>query len=159
FLTMVSEGTFDNDVATLKTQSEIINRDLNRLITLVNNLLDLERLDAGKLAIEPKDTLLSTCVNHALSAVSAMIQAKQLKVQTIIPENAAVHADENRLFQILVNLLSNAAKFSPAESEIKITATRQQEFWRIEVADQGPGLPSEFVQRAFNRFEQASLDH
>lgn len=158
FLGMITSGYFDQEPETLKTRASVVTSDLNRLIALIGNLLDLEKMEANKLSLAPTTVEIASLLDRALVSVSGLSQAKRLITKLDVPEHAQVQVDEDRIVQVLVNILSNAVKFSPKEGEISIIVRREDANWLIEISDEGPGLPQEFQARMFNRFEQASLD-
>lgn len=126
-----------------------------RLRQLIDDLLDMDKLLAGKINFSPQrldlDSFLSECVS------SHQGFARQHDVQIDYAGGAAtsVMADPLRLQQVLSNLLSNALKFSPAGSQVLLSAQALGRHVRISVADQGPGVPADFVDRLFEKFSQA----
>jgi PAS domain S-box-containing protein len=134
---------------------QIANSNSERLTHLINDLLDIEKLLAGKmrLTLATVDTmsLLQRCVQHNQPYASR----HQCTLQLQPGDEMQLCADEQRLEQIVTNLLSNAAKFSPANSTIYLRAERRQQYGEISVQDQGPGISEEFKQRIFQTFSQA----
>lgn len=125
-----------------------------RLRQLIDDLLDMDKLLAGKMSFIPQrldlDSFLAECV------ASHQGFARQHEVQLSLTEGLAAHvmADPLRLQQVLSNLLSNALKFSPAGSQVLLSAQALDGRVRVSVADQGPGIPAEFVGRLFEKFSQ-----
>jgi PAS domain S-box-containing protein len=127
-----------------------------RLTSLVNDLLDMEKIAAGKLQFDMRAHLLDALVAQAVSAnQSYAIQHQVRCVVTAQAGDALVWADSARLLQVLSNLLSNAAKFSPAGGTVEIAAQRSAERVRVSVRDHGPGVPAAFRDRIFLKFSQA----
>jgi PAS domain S-box-containing protein len=135
---------------------EIARSNCARLIRLINDILDIEKIESGRMAFDirplPLSRLLEQAVqdNRAFAAEhGAMIHLDQ------VPPGAAVLGDEDRVMQVLTNLISNAAKFSPEGGVVELTVTPLDRRFRISVADQGPGIPDGFKDRIFSKFAQA----
>jgi PAS domain S-box-containing protein len=127
----------------------------DRLISLINDLLDLEKMQAGKLLIDPDLCLIDDLVEASITSVQAFADSRKIKI-SYAKSTLLVVADERRLVQVIVNLLSNAIKFSPGGSMISITSRPQAEFVELRISDQGRGIPADKLQTIFNRFEQVS---
>lgn len=127
-----------------------------RLIHLVNDLLDMEKLLAGKMNFEMKSHSIKDLVIKSIEANANY--ALQFDVVYRLDANAIdaiVNVDSLRLQQVMANFLSNAAKFSPANSEVMINIELYCGLLRIKVIDKGPGIPEEFRDRIFQKFSQA----
>ena len=135
---------------------DIAHNNSQRLGLLINDLLDMEKLVAGKmrfaLEVHPLYPLLEQAVRDHQS------YADQFGVSLVfdaLDSEARVEVDASRLQQVLANLLSNAAKFSPRGGEVVLSAITGKDTIRVSVADQGPGIPEEFRDRIFQKFSQA----
>lgn len=127
-----------------------------RLINLVNDLLDMEKLLAGKMHFDLKIHSLAELVNRSVDANATY--AAQYQVYFEVIDHAGdvkIHVDAERLQQVITNFLSNAAKFSPLQSVVKIYCEAHFGRVRVTVSDQGPGIPEEFRYRIFQKFSQA----
>jgi signal transduction histidine kinase len=125
---------------------------------MINSLLDIDKLEAGKLDMF-FDIVPSRDIVQA-SYQSVMSLAEQRRINVFVPHidrKVHVRADKDFVVQVLVNLLSNAIKFSPKDSIVKIECQADDDFVKLSVSDQGPGIPDEFRKRMFNRFEQAQM--
>jgi PAS domain S-box-containing protein len=133
-------------------------RELSRLIELINNLLDIDRLESGKFVLDLHSVSLPPIIEQAIESVAETAQNNEIKI-LFTPDSGknTVRADSFRLVQVLVNLLSNAIKFSPAGSIIKIELHTADGHVEVKVIDKGRGVPVEFRQAIFNRFEQVDL--
>ena len=134
----------------------IAQQNSERLGTLINDLLDIQKLDAGKLTFHCENLDIMELMNQAMelnNAYGEKFNSRYLLTQGLF--NTMVHVDRNRLIQVITNLLSNAAKFSPPGSDIEIALTRQDNTVRVAVKDHGPGIPKEFRDKIFQRFSQA----
>ncbi|MES2674159.1 MAG: PAS domain-containing sensor histidine kinase [Pseudomonadota bacterium] len=135
---------------------QIAHRNSQRLVTLVNDILDMEKLMAGKTDMKIEPVNLALLIESAVEANAAYAQAMQIKLVFSPPPFAImVLADANRLMQVMANLLSNAAKFSPKESPVEITISTTKNHSRVSVRDYGSGIPAEFHHRIFTAFAQA----
>ncbi|MEN9865114.1 MAG: hypothetical protein RL748_704 [Pseudomonadota bacterium] len=139
---------------------DIAYKNVQRLALLVDDLLDMEKLLAGKMQFNMRQHAIMPLVEQALESVAAY--GKQYQVQFVLQQRAddlQVEVDEARLQQVLCNFLSNAAKFSPADGQVwvRVFALAQdgKPMLRIEVEDQGDGIPLQFHARIFQKFAQA----
>jgi signal transduction histidine kinase len=128
-------------------------RNITRMIELIGQLLDMDKLDAGMLTIYPEPADLAAIIDRAVEALRDLAQQKGVRI-THLPVNILVNADQERLTQILVNLLGNALKFSPAGGEIDIDVQFHEKFAKVSIIDKGPGIPQSDLKRIFDRFHQ-----
>jgi PAS domain S-box-containing protein len=127
-----------------------------RLVHLVNDILDFEKLRAGGLRIEPEQGDLGALAQQAVDAIEGMARQAQVQLRLLRSDaELPVRVDPVRLTQVLGNLLSNAIKHSPPHGTVLVALQRRSEWARLTVLDQGPGVPAEFVARLFEPFEQA----
>jgi PAS domain S-box-containing protein len=126
-----------------------------RLIALINDLLDLEKMQAGKLAINQDICLIDEIVKTGINAMQGTAESKKIKISHR-GSSLMVLADERRVVQVIVNLLANAIKFSPANSAIDITSLAKENFVEVRVSDTGRGIPADKLESIFTRFEQVS---
>ncbi|MFN8095279.1 MAG: HAMP domain-containing sensor histidine kinase [Vicinamibacteria bacterium] len=126
------------------------------LLELINDILDLSKIEAGKVVLELSDVPLGAACAGALRLVLGAAQAKHVSLESsVVPEDAEASADPRRLKQILVNLLSNAVKFTPEGGRAGVEARLDGEGWvRIVVWDTGIGIAAEDVARLFQPFTQ-----
>lgn len=132
--------------------------NVSRLIALINNLLDLEKLESGNMDVEPVQRELAPVVTESISALKSIGKGKKIQLVNTVDEQLEAYFDRERILQVLVNFLSNALKYSPPSSTIEITAETQGDFIRVSVNDQGPGIPEAVIATIFERFKQASRD-
>ncbi|MBX9949732.1 MAG: PAS domain-containing sensor histidine kinase [Candidatus Obscuribacterales bacterium] len=124
-----------------------------RLIGLVNEILDAEKLESGSISIAPQKTNLDIIFDMASNAVSALAEAHKIRVHKDRVD-VEITADTNRLVQVLVNLLSNAIKFSPPNSKVQLYAKVHENAVEVSVEDIGRGVPKEHQHLVFERFHQ-----
>ena len=136
---------------------QIIRRNASRMDRLIQDLLDASRIQGGRrLRIEPTSLALAPAVEEACQAASVRAKATLQTVACQVPaELPPVRADHDRLIQVLGNLLDNALRFTPEGGTVNVRARRQGDAVRIEVVDNGPGIPERHVTHLFEPFYQA----
>lgn len=139
-----------------KTMLDIAYKNSQHLTHLINDLLDMEKLAAGKVRFDMQAQELMPLVEQSVESTRAY--AQPLQVQLVLTERAdgvRVRVDASRLQQVLSNFLSNAAKFSPTGGQVDVVVRQAQGVARVAVIDHGPGIPAEFRGRIFQKFSQA----
>jgi len=132
---------------------EIILDNTRHLVRLLNDLLDLARSDAGRLAIKPVPTEVGPLVEDAVRSIRALTEASDQSLATTVEPNLPqVSVEPDRIRQVLVNLLTNAHEYSPPGASIRATAARASDEVEIAVIDDGPGIPPEQLEHIFDRF-------
>ncbi|MBX3009987.1 MAG: response regulator [Caldilineaceae bacterium] len=135
----------------------ILNNNTTRLKALVDDLLDLSRLDAGYLPIKRQEVDLKLLMVDTLQSLHGLATAKHIIIRPTLPASALhIYADYQRLQQVLVNLVGNAIKFSPDRSSIQVTAYLANQEIHVQVIDQGPGIPLEALPKLFDKFYQVN---
>jgi signal transduction histidine kinase/CheY-like chemotaxis protein len=143
----VSEGVSD--------LLEIALRNLDRLIRLVDDLLDLSRIESGRLVTKLTPIPLDEVVSRCIDSVDGFAHERSVKIEPAESDaGLSVMADADRLQQVIVNLLSNAIKFSPEGSHVRLRWWKQSEQAVMEIADEGPGIPEERLEEIFDKFRQ-----
>ncbi|QGX40267.1 tetratricopeptide repeat protein [Permianibacter aggregans] len=138
----------------VREQINVIESCGQRLLHLVQDILDYSQLQMGRLRVSLKPVDAGAVVRHACNLVKGLAEEKQLRLHVDMDEALPlVTADESRLHQILLNLLGNAIKFS-RRGDITISAKHDADGVLISVQDQGPGIPTDKLQHIFNPFEQ-----
>ena len=151
-LAMVLDGeaSVDGESRELLTAAH---RSANRLLALVNDLLDLEGIGSGELSVEKGDCSLATALELAAETVRPLA-ADAGVVLTIAPTALKLSGDEERLAQVFINVLANAVRFSPRGGVVNVIVESRGDQARILVDDQGPGVPPEFRESIFEPFKQ-----
>jgi len=134
---------------------EMAHKNSLRLNLLINDLLDMEKLLAGKMSFEFQVQPLMELVEQALESIHAYGEKYGVHFKCIAREEVQVNVDSNRLIQVLNNFLSNAAKFSAQGGQVEITVKRVNAAVRVEIIDHGAGIPEAFRGRIFQKFSQA----
>ncbi len=158
-LSLVNNRVLGELPAPVRELTEIAEASCSRLIRLVNDLLDFERLSTGGMPLTMADVNVAELLGAALADISGLAGSCGVTVRQTgrLPKGAAVIGDADRLMQVLDNLLSNAVKFSGRGTEVVVSAAVAEDHrLRIALTDQGPGIPEEFRPRLFERFSQAA---
>lgn len=135
---------------------EMANRNSERLTLLINDILDLEKIESGSLDFEFRPVDLVEISHQALGISEGFARQHDVNVRFDATVNSApVYGDSHRLLQVFDNLISNAIKFSPRQGEVEVRLTRENDQYRVSIRDQGTGIPEEFHGKIFERFSQA----
>lgn len=126
---------------------------VERLVKLINELLDIEKMEAGMLNMVTAPEELDPIVKRAVDSVAGLAEAKSVEIE-VLQSALEVNVEADRIVQVLVNLISNSIKFSPENSKITVSATELPTGIKITVADQGRGIPKEKLKIIFDRFSQ-----
>jgi signal transduction histidine kinase len=134
----------------------IASRNGERLAALINDLLDMEKITAGRLDFAMAHRSLLPLLRQSVELNSGFAQAHGVAIRLLeTRDDGWVNVDENRFLQVMTNLISNAVKFSPKAREVELSLHARGSKLRVEVRDYGPGIQDEFVPRVFLRFSQA----
>lgn len=134
--------------------------DLQRLKALVNNLLDLSRIEAGKMEMEFSANPVPPLLEKAAAFFKIQAEEKGVVLSFTVPEGMPnMKADENKITWVLTNLLANALHFTPRGGAIRLTAEAFAPFIQISVRDTGPGIPYEYQSKIFDKFVQVKSDN
>jgi len=131
----------------------------DRLLGLINELLDLARIDAGQLALRLEPVALAPLLAECLKAIAPVAQLQRVQLPEVPALPGQVRADRERLKQVLLNLLSNAIKHNRRGGQVSVRSERDGDAWRISVTDTGPGLDAVQKERLFHAFERLSTGH
>lgn len=131
--------------------------ELLRLMRLINDLLDLEKLKSGKFDLQLQEAKISELVEAAVNAVRQSAELRQIEV-VVESVDWMIECDGARIIQVLVNLLSNALKFSPSNSRIEVSIIRFDSFIEVAIRDRGRGVPAEFATAIFEKFKQVKRE-
>ncbi len=135
---------------------DIAQKNTERLLLLINDILDMEKIESGKLSFEYKSVDVMAFLEQALEANIGYAEQHGVSIRIAAMEKGAkIYADSDRLMQVMNNLISNAAKFSPEGNTVEISAVRHGGEIRISVTDHGPGIPKAFQAHLFEKFTQA----
>jgi PAS domain S-box-containing protein len=142
--------------ADLEQGLEVIERNVRLQSQLIEDLLDLSRIEAGKVSLDVQQIDLAAAVNAAIQTVRHTAEAKDIRLtSTFADVEGTIMGDKNRLQQIVWNLLTNAIKFTPTHGRVQVVIQRVNSCVEISVTDTGQGIAPEFLEHVFDRFRQA----
>ncbi|MBS1995323.1 MAG: PAS domain S-box protein [Cyanobacteria bacterium SZAS LIN-2] len=156
-LELIASGRMDAQSAHGQGRIEGAQESIRRLVDLVNDLLDVEKLSSGTLNIDPECIDLSYVIHRSIESVRGPAEKGQVTIKPPQPATTLqIIGERDRCIQVLTNLLSNAVKFSPPGSTVEISATACGAFAELRVKDRGKGIAPEYHQSIFERFQQVS---
>lgn len=159
-LGLISSGVAGELPEAAKNLVNIANSNCERLIRLINDILDSEKIESGKMRLDLQVTDIKQLLTQALVANKGFSDQHKVAVRMHAPNAPLrVRVDSDRMIQVLTNLLSNAVKFSPPEHAVELKVSRVAPSVRVEVSDRGPGVPPEFRSRIFQKFSQADASN
>jgi PAS domain S-box-containing protein len=123
------------------------------MLRLLDDYLQIEKLESGTFALECKEFDLKSAIEQAVATMSAQAQQQQIDLR-VSADQCKCFGDEQRITQVLVNLIGNAVKFSPERTAITVSSTPSGNEVKVAVEDQGRGIPADMVDRVFDKFEQ-----
>jgi len=139
-----------------KSLVAIAESNCERLIRLINDILDSEKIESGKMRLNLQSVEIRQVVQQSLAANEGFAGKHRVTMRLRAPDpTLKVRIDSDRMIQVLTNLLSNAVKFSPPDGKVEVSVFRVAGGVRVEVVDQGPGIPEAFRARIFQKFSQA----
>lgn len=129
-------------------------RNTDRMLSLINDLLDIEKIKSGHMNVEIKDFYIADCFTTCEELSSAAAEEVGVKLNFADCETK-VSADQNLVDRVLTNLVSNAIRYSPKETTVQVYCSEEGEFAKLAVKDDGPGIPEEEIATVFERFRQS----
>ena len=136
--------------------AQLADKNAERLVRLINDILDIEKMEAGKMQFHFADHDLVTVIEQAIAANQSYASQYEVNLRCgDMPARALASADADRIRQVLDNLISNAVKFSPPQGEVRVGLGVAGDRFVLSVIDQGPGIPEEFQPRLFQKFSQS----
>jgi PAS domain S-box-containing protein len=147
------------DAETLERARAVLGRQVDHMVRLVDDLLDVSRVVSGKIELRAEAVEVATIVARAVETVHPLIEAQGHQLSIAVPsESLLLHADPVRLAQVVGNLLTNAARYTPAGGKISVNAERQGDMAVLTVRDNGVGIDRSMLTRVFELFVQAKND-
>ena len=159
-LGLLSSGIIGDVDAKAQNLLRIAVTNTDRLIRLINDILDLERMESGRAPLQIRRCSLSELSQQAIETMTAMADANTVHLELVpspalgLPESLFFDGDSDRILQVLTNLLSNAIKFSPAASTVRVHTDATADSILLKVVDEGRGIPAEKLDSIFDRFQQ-----
>jgi signal transduction histidine kinase len=128
---------------------------VDRLVRLINDLLDIAKIESGKMELNLDRIKVIECVKKSMRSLRSLAEANKISIDAEPGESIPdVLADRDRIEQVITNLLSNALKYTPPKSSVRISVLSADNAVRVSVIDQGPGIPPDQLQKVFDRFQQ-----
>ncbi|MBE9178560.1 response regulator [Oculatella sp. LEGE 06141] len=152
-LGMLASGLLEAEPETGKRLLEIAVDSTERLIRLLNDVLDVERIESGKVTMDKHTCNVANLMTNAANVMQAMAEKFGVTL-SVMPLAIEVWADSDRIIQTITNLLSNAIKFSLQGTTVWLSATHQKDHVLLQVKDQGRGIPTDKLETIFERFQQ-----
>jgi len=151
---------FDDEAVKARNMDilNVVQDNTRRLLDLVNNLLDISRLEDGKLTIRPEVLEITTAIERAVTVVKPTADKKHISIEVNVTDTVpSIYGDPRRVDQILINLLNNAVTYTPDTGSVVLTAQEDgsADLVQISVADTGIGIPTELLAEIFDRFVRA----
>jgi len=139
-----------------RRQAEIVRRAADRMNRMIQDLLDVKRMESGRLTVDLSAEAPESLINDTIDMLRPLAAGSTIRLETSIEENLTpVLADSARIQQVLSNLVGNAVKFTPRAGRITVCAEQMANEVRFGVIDTGPGIPAEQLPHIFGRFWQA----
>ncbi|MDZ4832708.1 MAG: HAMP domain-containing sensor histidine kinase [Candidatus Melainabacteria bacterium] len=154
---LLSNGVLGNLTEKGGTRIDMAKLSLKRLINLINDLLDLDKLESGTIEVDLKSVTADSILVLAAESLRGMAEQNDINLE-VKKNDIRLLADEDRLMQVLTNFVSNAIKFSPADGVVTLSCQEKDGFAEFRVDDNGRGIPPEMVDLVFERFKQVSAD-
>jgi signal transduction histidine kinase len=152
-LELLAEGTWGELSEKAQDKVRRAQDNLRHTIDLINNLIDLEKVQSGRIEISPEVISLGPLLERCASLVNQLAESRHIEIE--LPDtDIPLYADEERLTQVVINLIGNAVKYSPDNSKITIVVAMEKAFVRVSINDQGPGIPEAERKKIFERYHQ-----
>lgn len=152
-LSLLNSGLYESHPEKQKQMLAVATRETERLVRLVNDVLDIERLASGKAELEKSICNVGELIEQSIDGIQSLAEQKQIAIIRHW-STTSIWANSDAIVQILINLLSNAIKFSPPESILKISTSIQDDNVLFRVQDRGCGIPQEQLEHIFQPFKQ-----
>lgn len=152
-LGLVAAGVLNDDAKAAREMLEIAAIEADRLVRLVNDILDLERLQLNKVTLDKQWCNAHNLMQQSVQALRPIAEESQVTIQ-LEPISMEIWADPDRIIQTLINLLSNSIKFSPPKSIVKLAVQEQSDKVLFQIKDSGRGIPADKLETIFGRFQQ-----
>ncbi|MBY0551270.1 MAG: PAS domain-containing sensor histidine kinase [Candidatus Obscuribacterales bacterium] len=156
-LTVLGRGAWGELSERAQKKVQVAEANIKQSIELINTLLEIDKMESGKLSLDLDDVSLLPLVRRCAEAVAALSERKQITLK-LPTKGVEVMADPDRLAQVIMNLMGNAIKFSPEKSTITLTIESDDEHVTVFVTDEGPGIPEDVQQTIFDRYHQLDGD-
>ena len=159
-ISLLQEGVGGTIADKQKRLLTILTEESNRLIDLVNSLLDLSKMEAGMMTYTFEEESLVPLIERAMMEMAPLVEGKKISLGAMLGRDLPfLRMDREKILQTLRNLIGNAVKFSPEGGRVTVTAQRMNQEVKVSVADTGPGIPKDDLASIFEKFHQAPFPH
>jgi signal transduction histidine kinase len=156
-LALLNSGALGDLPKGASKEATVAEKNASRLIKMINDLLDIEKLESGRFELDLKEGDLLEPIDRAVAAIEALARAKNVTIKTPEQSVSAVF-DADRIEQVFTNVISNAVKFSPVDGVVTISLKKENNLAEVRIADNGPGVPADKRETIFERFRQTGAD-
>ncbi len=154
-LSLVADEIVEPNSDEAKEMIRIARNSSERLVSIINDILDLRKIEAGKLELHKEKVTAESIVKRSIELMDGMARTANVTLSSSIDSELTLSADSSRLLQVMTNLLSNAIKYSEANDLVNITVQENEYgFARFSITDEGPGIPVEYQNKLFEKFQQ-----
>lgn len=157
FLNMLTKGTYGAMTESGMKKADMADRNATRLINLVNDLLDIEKMESGQLELNRQPSTLAGPIERSVESVRAFAEKNGVTIETEPISTTEILADGDRLVQVITNLLGNAVKFSPSGTSVIVSTAETPDAVTVQIKDHGRGVPAHLRQSIFERFKQVEI--
>lgn len=162
-LSMILEGLAGEITPKQREIIKLGENNIERLLRLVMNLLNISKIESGKMKLKKIPVDITSLVNEVLSSYKENISKRHLtlKYESRLSEKQITHkllVDRDMMIQVIINLLNNAIKYTPDYGIIRVEVAESKENIRFEISDTGPGIPKEYIQKIFDKFERITSE-
>jgi PAS domain S-box-containing protein len=158
YLEILEMGVFGELTTDARDGAVRASANIDRLISLITDLLDLEKIESGTINLVPEQCDVDETLSRSVEAVEDLAELKKIKIETLpFSDHLTFYCDQDRVIQVVVNFLSNALKFTPDGGTVEIAVNSKagdSKFVEISVIDQGPGIQPRYREIIFERFQQ-----
>jgi len=159
YLELLEMGVFGEMPKEAHDGSVRASANIERLITLINDLLDLEKIESGTISLQRDEYDVPETVDDAVSAISDLASKKNVSIKVSHSPNVRTfNLDQDRIVQVIVNFLSNALKYTPDGGSIEVSTDLNRNYLEVSVSDEGPGIPELYREIIFERFQQVKTE-
>lgn len=159
-LSLIQSGAVGQLPDKVQSMIDIADTNSDRLLMLINDILDMDKVQAGKMELQMEPMDIVSLIEEAVEANRGYGDEHGVTfVKALVDEKIMLNGDRDRLMQVLSNLMSNAAKFSPDGERVELSATHDGNTIRVAVKDNGPGLPEEYRGSIFEKFTQVDTSN
>jgi PAS domain S-box-containing protein len=155
FLTLLGENVYGDLTEQGQRRVALADRNVEHLVKLVNDLLAVEKLESGRVELTIREVKMSTLMERCLEGVNQLAKSRNVSIEPP-SDDVTLTADEDRITQVLINLVSNAIKYSPEGDSVTVSARNGADGVEVRVCDHGCGIPLSAQKRIFERFQQVN---